>query len=106
MSSRIVPLDRRGFTLLELMVVIAILTLMMGLSGVAMLRPRVRDAVTVRAQLRELRLTAVRTRVSRTTAVQRGDSLYSVTAFPDGSIAAEPSLHVNPATGLVDDAPR
>ena len=97
---------RGGFTLVELLVVIALLTLVTGLSGVAMLRVRPDPATGWRGDVESLRRAAIRDGRASTKPVRRDDRTFVVTALADGRLVADSALHVDTATGEVRDAQR
>jgi prepilin-type N-terminal cleavage/methylation domain-containing protein len=98
--------ERRGVTLVELIVVLAIIALMAGVTTLAFRRadltPQVAPWVRAIAAARRLAIDSART-VSLT--VRIADGLYSATALPDGSIVADPALGIDRLTGEVAHAP-
>jgi prepilin-type N-terminal cleavage/methylation domain-containing protein len=97
---------RAGVTLVELLVVIAILALTTALSSVALRRsvtPREPDAGDA---VRALRREAIGSGKAIMGLVRRDGVAYAVTVLADGRVVADPSLHLDPATGLPDVATR
>jgi prepilin-type N-terminal cleavage/methylation domain-containing protein len=99
-------MNRLGVTLVELIVVLAIVAIMAGVTTLAFRRadmtPRVAPWVSAITAARRIAIDSART-VSLT--VRITDSLYSATAFPDGSILADPGLGIDRLTGEVTRAP-
>jgi len=99
-------MSRRGVTLIELIVVLAILSLMAGVTTLAFRRadmtPRVVPWVSAIAGARRSAVDSNRT-VSLT--VRVGDNVYAATALPDGSIVADAALGIDRLTGEVPRAP-
>jgi prepilin-type N-terminal cleavage/methylation domain-containing protein len=91
---------RRGVTLIELLVVIAILGIVAGIGGLA---PRRRSRPTaldvVDTAVANARARAVRTGSPQSVAIRDSAGLHALTAFPDGSVAADRTLRVIRATG-------
>jgi prepilin-type N-terminal cleavage/methylation domain-containing protein len=93
---------RVGVTLVELLVVLAILGLTTALSGLALRRIDAPRAPDVSDAVRALRRDAVTRARAVTGTVRRNDSTYVVTALPDGRLLADTALHLDLATGLAD----
>jgi prepilin-type N-terminal cleavage/methylation domain-containing protein len=97
---------RSGVTLVELIVVLAILSVMAGVTTLAFRRadmtPQVAPWVSAIAAARRTAVDSDRT-VSLT--VRIGDSVYAATALPDGSVVADAALGVDRVTGEVTRAP-
>lgn len=95
---------RRGVTLVELMVALAILTIAAGVASVAI--PSVAPANArdlVRAQIARGRSRAIATGEPVTMRVRTDsapDTVATATAFPDGSVIADPSLDIDPLPGV------
>jgi len=95
---------RRGVTLIELIVVIAILGVMAGVAALGFrgVRPRAAADATV-ASIEAARDSALRTgHAVRVMAHPRGDSLAApvfALALPDGRVIASAELNIDPLTG-------
>lgn len=91
---------RQGFTLAELMVVIVILGVMAGITGVAFATTApvpVSDAGFV--LLAAMRDSAVRSGRVVTGQLELPGAEYLVTAFPDGRVATDAPVAVDPLSG-------
>jgi len=89
--------SRAGFTLVELMVVLAILGVMAGLAGLAARSLEETDPAAERAaRIAEARRRALETR--RPVTLQL-DSARRMVAFPDGSVRADTALGLDELTG-------
>jgi prepilin-type N-terminal cleavage/methylation domain-containing protein len=86
-------------TLVELLVVLAILAIVAGVSTVALRRMDASQTAGVNEQLRALHRAAIRDGRTHTGVVRDGASTHVVTALPDGRIYADPAMHVDPTTG-------
>jgi prepilin-type N-terminal cleavage/methylation domain-containing protein len=99
-------MNRPGVTLIELIVVLAIVAIMAGVTTLAFRRadltPTVEPWVSAVAAARRTAVDSDRT-VSLT--VRVGDKVYAATALPDGSVVADPALGVDRLTGEVAHAP-
>jgi prepilin-type N-terminal cleavage/methylation domain-containing protein len=99
-------MNRPGVTLIELIVVLAIVAVMAGVTTLAFRRadltPQVEPWVRAMAAARQTAIDSART-VSLT--IRIADSLYAATAFPDGSMLADPRLGIDRLTGEVTRAP-
>lgn len=93
--------DRRaGFTLVELMVVLAVLGVMAGVAGLAARSLERRDPETERAAaIADARRRALETRRPVTLQVQVGDSAARLIALPDGSVRRDSALGLDVLTG-------
>jgi prepilin-type N-terminal cleavage/methylation domain-containing protein len=95
-------MNRSGVTLIELIVVLAIVAIMAGVATLAFRRadltPQVEPWVSAIAAARRTAIDSDRT-VSLT--VRVGDTIYSATALPDGSIVADAALGIDRVTGEV-----
>lgn len=90
----------RGVTLVELVVVIAILGLAAGVAGLAFRPPPSRTGPDARGPaIAGARARALATGARVTVAVDSGGSDATVTAHPDGSVLAAPALTVERLTG-------
>jgi len=91
---------RRGFTLVELMVVLAILGVMMGVVGLATRSLGETDPEAERAaRIAEARRRALETRRPVVLQVAEGDSAWRMVALPDGSVRADSALGLDELTG-------
>jgi prepilin-type N-terminal cleavage/methylation domain-containing protein len=93
-------MSRAGVTLIELMVVLTILSVIAGVTGLAFRRAQPVRAVDVRmaaiARARQLAIDSGRT----VTVLVDIDSVPTpVTARPDGTVIADASLHVDRLSG-------
>jgi len=91
---------RDGFTLVEMIVVIAILAIVAGISATALLRAP--DSPSAAGEsVRTARRRAVQTGASVTISVAVGDQkrAIAVTAKPDGSVLSDTTLAIDPLTG-------
>lgn len=99
-------MNRRGVTLVELIVVLAIVAVMAGVTTLAFRRadlgPQVEPWVSAVAAARR---TAIDSDRAVPLTVRMGDSVYAATALPDGSIVADARLGVDRLTGEVHHAP-
>ncbi|HXB23215.1 MAG TPA: prepilin-type N-terminal cleavage/methylation domain-containing protein [Gemmatimonadaceae bacterium] len=99
-------MNRPGVTLIELIVVLAIVAIMAGVTTLAFRRadmtPTVEPWVSAVAAARRTAVDSDRT-VSLT--VRVGDKVYAATALPDGSVVADAALGVDRLTGEVAHAP-
>jgi prepilin-type N-terminal cleavage/methylation domain-containing protein len=99
-------MTRGGVTLVELIVVLAIIAVMAGVTTLAFRRadltPEVQPWVSALAAARR---TAVDSARAVSLVVRMGDTVYSATALPDGSIVGDASLGVDRLTGEVRHAP-
>jgi prepilin-type N-terminal cleavage/methylation domain-containing protein len=91
---------RRGFTLVELMVVLAVLGVMAGVAGLAARSLERSDpAAELAAAVAEARSQALRTRRPVERVVAGDSGALRLTAFPDGSVRADGPLGLDPLTG-------
>jgi prepilin-type N-terminal cleavage/methylation domain-containing protein len=99
-------MNRPGVTLIELIVVLAIVSIMAGVTTLAFRRaemtPQVAPWVSAIAAARRTAVDSGRT-VSLT--VRVGDTVYAATALPDGSVVADAALGVDRITGEITRAP-
>lgn len=98
---------RTGVTLLELILVLAILGLMAGIVGLA--APRIvtitkADSAVARAM--ELRALAIRSGNVLTGDVATHSGIVTVSAYPDGRVLADSALRIDPLSGRATHAAR
>jgi prepilin-type N-terminal cleavage/methylation domain-containing protein len=92
--------SRRGFTLAELLAVLAILGLLAGVAGLAARAAGAPDPAAERdAAIAAARREALETRRPVELAVPGDSGTLRVTAFPDGRVAAEAGLGLDPLNG-------
>ena len=106
--------SRAGITLLELIVVLAIMGVMAGVVGLAVLHPEVRTqpstVAAAHAAIAEARREAIESGVSVAITVSidstedghpvaRATPPLHATAFPDGSVVADSALGIDRLTG-------
>lgn len=90
----------RGNTLLELLVVLAILGVLAGVTGVAFRETRDADVIDpTRSRVAEARREAIRAGRAITVTVVRQGRLVAATAHPDGSVVADTSLAIDRLSG-------
>lgn len=89
-----------GFTIIELIVTIVLLGVLASVAAVAITAsPRTQDTPDNRDAIQRARAEAVRSG-TRVTITMRGKSgRVLLTAFPDGSVAADSALQLDPLTG-------
>ena len=91
---------RAGVTLVELMVVLAILGVMAGVAGLAARSLERTDPESLRAAaIADARRQALETRRPVPLAVEDGDSVRRMIALPDGSVRGDAALGLDPLTG-------
>lgn len=91
---------RRGFTLVELMVVLAVLGVVAGVAGLAARSLDRDDPEAERAgAVADARRRALRDRRPVELVVPGDSGALRLTAFPDGSVRADPRLGLHPLTG-------
>jgi prepilin-type N-terminal cleavage/methylation domain-containing protein len=97
---------RRGVTLVELIVVLAILGVFAGVTALAFRRKKpVPSALAWASEVAAARRTALDSARQVSLTVQIGDSVYAATAMPDGSVIADPQLGIDRLTGAPTHAP-
>jgi prepilin-type N-terminal cleavage/methylation domain-containing protein len=98
---------RAGVTLLELILVLAILGFMAGIVGLA--APRIvtiTKADSATASAMELRALSIRGGHVVTGDVSMRSGIVVVSAYPDGRVLADSALRIDPLSGRVTRAPR
>lgn len=91
---------RRGVTLLELMVTLALLAILAGVVGLSVGRAGPARTVDARtAQIAAARDSALRSGHAVTITLVDSGRVASVTALPDGRVLADPGLEIDPLTG-------
>jgi prepilin-type N-terminal cleavage/methylation domain-containing protein len=103
--SHLIGRRRGGVTLLELLVVFVILAVLVG---IAMPRVGLGTGVSVQRDsterlIRTARREAVRTRQSVTITVKLRDTARMVTAWPDGTVAADSQMRISPFDGRLGE---
>ena len=93
-----VPLLNRGFTLVELMVVLVLLGLMAGVVGLAW-RPNPASKDNGRDAIARARVQALESGTTVRLQVTLEGQRVTVAALPDGSVIAPAGLHLDPLTG-------
>lgn len=88
-----------GVTLVELMVVLAILAMMAGVVGLAVRVPETDPAAERAARIADARRQALQTRRPVLLRVEQGDSTWRLVALPDGSVRADSALGLDALTG-------
>jgi len=102
-------MNRRGVTLVELLVVLAILAVMAGMAGIAM-RVRHDDPTESELAMRrvaELRHTAIANGQPVSILVSVSDGARRVTAYPDGRVLGDSLPGIDPLSGrpiMVEEA--
>jgi len=97
---------RRGVTLVELTVVLFILGIVAVLAGVGSPIVRRPNPPAWVAQVVEARRLAIDSARPVSTQVSRGDTVYRLTATPDGRVVADTALRVDPLTGAIESHAR
>lgn len=96
---------RRGFTLIELIVAVAIVGIMAGVAGLAFSRAApVRSVNDTAAQVAAARSDALRLRRPVSVAVRIDGRVHRVTALPDGRVVGDSALGGHRLTGGFGDA--
>jgi prepilin-type N-terminal cleavage/methylation domain-containing protein len=92
--------SRAGVTLVELIIVLGILGLLAGVTALALGSAHPIRAVTATdATIASTRRAAIDAGRPVTVAIQGDSAPRDLTAFPDGSVIADPGLHVDRVTG-------
>jgi prepilin-type N-terminal cleavage/methylation domain-containing protein len=91
---------RAGITLVELLVVLAILAVTSSLASVAFRRADSTRGLDAGDQVLALRREAIAAGHSITRIVRRDSAAFVVTALADGRVVADSSLGIDPSTGL------
>jgi prepilin-type N-terminal cleavage/methylation domain-containing protein len=91
---------RSGVTLVELLVVLAILAITTSLASVALRRADSSRDVDANDQVLALRREAIATGHPITRVVRRDSASFIVTALADGRMVADSALGIDPSTGL------
>lgn len=95
---------RRGVTLVELVVVLAIVATVLAVTAVSLSRSNApTERQTVLATIAQLRSDALRSQKPRRAAIRVAGKMYSVLALPDGSVHAAPQLGIDQLTGRPDE---
>jgi len=89
---------RRGFTLVELMVVVVLLGLMAGVVGLAW-RPNPANREHHRDSIAEARHRALESGTPVRLQITVDGKTYAIAALPDGRLIAPDSLRLDPLTG-------
>lgn len=92
---------RRGVTLIELLVSLAVLGLLSSVAGLSLLKIRKPDTADPAVIAEQLRRDAVHSSVPKSAVAIVDSVAVELTAFPDGSIAADSTLRVDRLTGRV-----
>lgn len=96
---------RNAVTLIELLAVLVLLGISAGVVGLTLHTARPVTAIDpVQASIRAARDSSVRSGHPVTVEVSAFGSLRPVTAFPDGHVTADRSLHVDELSGVADVA--
>jgi prepilin-type N-terminal cleavage/methylation domain-containing protein len=95
---------RRGVTLIELVVTIAVLGILSSVAAASLLKARQPDRNGPTAIAEHLRRDAVHSGAPKSGVVMIDSLAVVLTAFPDGSIAADSALHVDRLTGRMPHA--
>lgn len=99
------PAVRAGVTMVELIVALAVLAVLTGVVGVAMRNaPSEQVLPDWHVNAAVARDSAVRSGRTVTLIVRRDGTPYAVTALPDGRVIADPSLGIDPLSGMMGDA--
>jgi len=91
---------RSGVTLVELLVVLAILAITTSLASVALRRADSSRDVDANDQVLALRREAIATGHPITRVVRRDSASFIVTVLADGRVVADSALGIDPSTGL------
>jgi prepilin-type N-terminal cleavage/methylation domain-containing protein len=94
--------QRRGVTLVELLVVLAIMTVMAAVVGIAAPPIRHADSDPAGTRVMAARRTALLSGQAVSVTVTSGTHSYAVTAYPDGAIVADSALAVDRLAGVLD----
>ncbi len=92
---------RGGATLIELIVTVAVLGILSGVATMSLLKGPPVDPTDLGVIAARLRRNAARTGTPESGIAIVDSVAIPLTAFPDGSIAADSSLHVDLLTGRV-----
>ena len=90
---------RAGFTLVEFLVVLSLLAIMAGVSGVALRHREQTSKDMPRTLLHDARAEAIRTGRAVTRVFADSSGVHAFTAFPDGSVVADSVMHVDYVDG-------
>ncbi len=93
---------RRGVTLVELLVVLAIMTVMAAVVGLAAPPIRHADPDTATTRLTAARRAALASGQPVSITVVSRERPYAVTAYPDGAVVADSALAVDRLSGVLD----
>ena len=90
---------RAGFTLIELLVVLAIIATGASIAALTMRTPPPAQPPGMDGQVAELRRRAIETGAIINVVLTDSTGVYAAAALPDGSVIADPALHVDRRTG-------
>jgi prepilin-type N-terminal cleavage/methylation domain-containing protein len=93
------PSRRRGVTLIELLVTVAVLGILSGVAAPALLRPVASDTTDPGFVAEQLRRDALRSGTSKSAVVVVDSISVELTAYPDGSLASDSALATDLLTG-------
>jgi prepilin-type N-terminal cleavage/methylation domain-containing protein len=94
---------RKGFTLVELMIVLALLAIIAAVSATAFrLLDRSTSQNSNELEIARARHRAIESGRPVTITVRNSTGAHDVLALPDGGVVADSSVHVNRWTGALD----
>ena len=94
--------QRRGVTLVELLVVLAIMTVMAAVVGIAAPPIHHADPDMTATHVVAARRAALSSGQAVSITIVSGDHSYAATAYPDGTIVADSGLAVDRLAGVLD----